>query len=99
FDAWVDWHQPHEFLECRSAFLRVVEHPLHVPSDTATYETQSGHLQRLTQNTRRAYVVLAVMPHKGRFLESDVPTAAYLFNSPLYSTCSTSMCSSVYIGR
>ncbi|KAJ7203479.1 glycoside hydrolase family 38 protein [Mycena haematopus] len=27
----------------------------------------------------------AVMPHKGHFLESDVPTAAYLFNSPLYT--------------
>ncbi|KAF8155248.1 glycoside hydrolase family 38 protein [Mycena galopus ATCC 62051] len=26
----------------------------------------------------------AVMPHKGHFLESDVPTAGYLFNSPLY---------------
>ncbi|KIK63743.1 glycoside hydrolase family 38 protein [Collybiopsis luxurians FD-317 M1] len=25
----------------------------------------------------------AVMPHKGHFLESDVPMAAYLFNSPL----------------
>lgn len=27
----------------------------------------------------------AVMPHKGHFLESDVPMAAYLFNSPLHS--------------
>ncbi|KAK7001722.1 glycoside hydrolase family 38 protein [Favolaschia claudopus] len=26
----------------------------------------------------------AVLPHKGHFLESDVPAAAYLFNSPLY---------------
>ena len=26
----------------------------------------------------------AVMPHVGSFLESDVPTAAYLFNSPLH---------------
>ncbi|KAI0944229.1 hypothetical protein AcW1_010259 [Taiwanofungus camphoratus] len=26
----------------------------------------------------------AVMPHKGHFLESDVPMAAYLFNSPLH---------------
>ncbi|KAK0458541.1 glycoside hydrolase family 38 protein [Desarmillaria tabescens] len=26
----------------------------------------------------------AVMPHVGSFLESDVPMAAYLFNSPLY---------------
>ncbi|KAJ7467473.1 glycoside hydrolase family 38 protein [Mycena latifolia] len=25
----------------------------------------------------------AVMPHKGHFLESDVPVAAYIFNSPL----------------
>src|ERR1700761_710860 len=27
----------------------------------------------------------AVMPHKGSFLESDVPIAGYLFNSPLHS--------------
>ncbi|KAL6305038.1 glycosyl hydrolases family 38 N-terminal domain-containing protein [Sparassis latifolia] len=26
----------------------------------------------------------ALMPHKGHFLESDVPVAAYLFNSPLH---------------
>ncbi|KAJ3842876.1 glycosyl hydrolases family 38 N-terminal domain-containing protein [Lentinula raphanica] len=26
----------------------------------------------------------AVMPHKGHFLESDVPMAAYLFNSPMH---------------
>lgn len=26
----------------------------------------------------------AVMPHKGHFLESDVPQAAYVFNSPLH---------------
>jgi alpha-mannosidase len=26
----------------------------------------------------------AVMPHEGHFLESSVPEAAYLFNSPLY---------------
>lgn len=26
----------------------------------------------------------AVLPHEGHFLESDVPMAAYLFNSPLY---------------
>ncbi|KAK7464842.1 Glycoside hydrolase, 38 vacuolar alpha mannosidase [Stygiomarasmius scandens] len=26
----------------------------------------------------------AVMPHEGHFLQSDVPMAAYLFNSPLY---------------
>ncbi|PCH42793.1 glycoside hydrolase family 38 protein [Wolfiporia cocos MD-104 SS10] len=26
----------------------------------------------------------AVMPHKGHFLESDVPIAAYLFNTPLH---------------
>ncbi|KIY67661.1 glycoside hydrolase family 38 protein [Cylindrobasidium torrendii FP15055 ss-10] len=26
----------------------------------------------------------AVMPHKGSFLESDVPQAAYLFNSPMF---------------
>ena len=26
----------------------------------------------------------AVMPHAGSFLESDVPTAAILFNSPLH---------------
>ncbi|KAJ3559346.1 hypothetical protein NM688_g401 [Phlebia brevispora] len=26
----------------------------------------------------------AVLPHKGSFLESDVPMAAYLFNSPVY---------------
>ncbi len=26
----------------------------------------------------------AVMPHKGSFLESDVPVAAYLYNSPLH---------------
>lgn len=25
-----------------------------------------------------------VLPHKGSFLESDVPMAAYLFNSPLH---------------
>ena len=28
----------------------------------------------------------AVMPHQGSFLESDVPIAAYLFNSPLHGT-------------
>ncbi len=28
----------------------------------------------------------AVMPHQGSFLESDVPVAAYLFNSPLHGT-------------
>ncbi|KAK7027819.1 glycoside hydrolase family 38 protein [Favolaschia claudopus] len=32
----------------------------------------------------------AVLPHKGHFLESDVPTAAYLFNSPLYRKPPTS---------
>lgn len=26
----------------------------------------------------------AVMPHQGHFLESDVPQAAYLYNSPLH---------------
>lgn len=26
----------------------------------------------------------AVMPHQGHFLDSDVPTAAFLFNSPLH---------------
>ncbi|KAJ7872234.1 hypothetical protein B0H13DRAFT_2349520 [Mycena leptocephala] len=31
----------------------------------------------------------AAMPHKGHFLESDVPTAAYLFNSPLYIALTT----------
>ncbi|KAG5635742.1 hypothetical protein H0H81_010225 [Sphagnurus paluster] len=29
----------------------------------------------------------AVMPHEGHFLESDVPIAAYLFNSPLKVRC------------
>jgi alpha-mannosidase len=29
----------------------------------------------------------AVMPHEGHFLESDVPVAAYLFNSPLRMRC------------
>ncbi|KAJ7643881.1 glycoside hydrolase family 38 protein [Roridomyces roridus] len=135
FDAWVDWHQRHEFLK--------FELPLNIHSDTATYETQFGHLQRPThKNTTwdmakfevcgHKYADLseygygvaflseskygfacqgnilrisllraatepdaeqdqgehtfswAVMPHKGHFLESDVPTAAYLFNSPLY---------------
>lgn len=28
----------------------------------------------------------ALMPHQGHFLESDVPMAAYLFNSPLHGT-------------
>ena len=28
----------------------------------------------------------AVMPHIGHFLQSDVPQAAYIFNSPLHST-------------
>lgn len=29
----------------------------------------------------------AILPHQGSFLESDVPQAAYLFNSPLYVRC------------
>ncbi|KAJ7872246.1 glycoside hydrolase family 38 protein [Mycena leptocephala] len=135
FDAWVDWHQRHEFLK--------FELPLAISSDNATYETQFGWVQRPThKNTTwdmakfevcgHKYADLseygygvallseskygfacqgnilrisllraatepdaeqdqgehkfswAVMPHKGHFLESDVPTAAYLFNSPLY---------------
>ncbi|KAJ7113374.1 glycoside hydrolase family 38 protein [Mycena epipterygia] len=135
FDAFVDWHQRHEFLK--------FELPLNIHSDNATYETQFGHVQRPThKNTTwdmakfevcgHKYADLseygygvallseskygfacqgniirisllraatepdaeqdqgehtfswAVMPHKGHFLESDVPTAAYLFNSPLY---------------
>ena len=28
----------------------------------------------------------AVLPHVGHFLESDVPIAAYLYNSPLHRT-------------
>ncbi|KAJ7639802.1 glycoside hydrolase family 38 protein [Mycena polygramma] len=135
FDAWVDWHQRHEFLK--------FELPLAISNDNATYETQFGWVQRPThKNTTwdmakfevcgHKYADLseygygvallseskygfacqsnvlrisllraatepdaeqdqgehsfswAVMPHKGHFLESDVPTAAYLFNSPLY---------------
>ncbi|KAJ7199975.1 glycoside hydrolase family 38 protein [Mycena pura] len=135
FDAWVDWHQRHEFLK--------FELPLDLHSDNATYETQFGWVQRPThKNTTwdmakfevcgHKYADLseygygvallseskygfacqsnvlrisllrsatepdaeqdqgehtfswAVMPHQGHFLESDVPTAAYLFNSPLY---------------
>ncbi|KAJ7781792.1 glycoside hydrolase family 38 protein [Mycena maculata] len=135
FDAWVNWHERHEFLK--------FELPLNIHSDNATYETQFGHVQRPThKNTTwdmakfevcgHKYADLseygygvailseskygfacqgnilrisllraatepdaeqdqgehtfswAVMPHKGHFLESDVPTAAYLFNSPLY---------------
>ncbi|KAJ7020033.1 glycosyl hydrolases family 38 N-terminal domain-containing protein [Mycena alexandri] len=135
FDAWVDWHQRHEFLK--------FEIPLSISSDNATYETQFGWVQRPThKNTTwdmakfevcgHKYADLseygygvallseskygfscqgnvlrisllraatepdadqdqgehrfswAVLPHKGHFLESDVPTAAYLFNSPLY---------------
>ncbi|KAJ6573329.1 glycoside hydrolase family 38 protein [Mycena sp. CBHHK59/15] len=141
FDAFVDWHQRHEFLK--------FELPLNIHSDNATYETQFGHLQRPThKNTTwdmakfevcgHKYADLseygygvallseskygfacqgnilrisllraatepdaeqdqgehtfswAVMPHKGHFLESDVPTAAYLFNSPLYIRSLTS---------
>src|ERR1700729_3111451 len=29
----------------------------------------------------------AVMPHLGHFFESDVPVAAYIFNSPLHGRC------------
>ncbi|KAF7352563.1 Glycoside hydrolase family 38 protein [Mycena venus] len=125
FDAWVDWHQRHEFLK--------FELPLAISSDNATYETQFGWVQRPTHknttwdmakfevcghkvwtrcfantashakgNILRISLLRAatepdaeqdqgehtfswaVMPHKGHFLESDVPTAAYLFNSPLY---------------
>ncbi|KAF7312531.1 Glycoside hydrolase family 38 protein [Mycena indigotica] len=135
FDAWVDWHERHEFLK--------FELPLDIHSDNATYETQFGWVQRPThKNTTwdmakfevcgHKYADLseygygvallseskygfacqgnvlrisllraatepdaeqdqgehtfswAVLPHKGHFLESDVPTAAYLFNSPLY---------------
>ncbi|KAJ6546194.1 glycoside hydrolase family 38 protein [Mycena vulgaris] len=135
FDALVDWHQRHEFLK--------FELPLNIHSDTATYETQFGHIQRPThKNTTwdmakfevcgHKYADLseygygvallseskygfacqgnilrisllraatepdaeqdqgehtfswAVMPHKGHFLESDVPVAAYLFNSQLH---------------
>nr|GAT45299.1 glycoside hydrolase family 38 protein [Mycena chlorophos] len=135
FDAWVDWHERHEFLK--------FELPLDIHSDNATYETQFGWVQRpthknttwdiakfevcghkyadlseygygvallseskygfaCTANVLRISLLRAatepdadqdqgehtfswaVMPHKGHFLESDVPTAAYLFNSPLY---------------
>ncbi|CAK5279299.1 unnamed protein product [Mycena citricolor] len=135
FDAWVDWHERHEFLK--------FELPLEIQSNNATYETQFGWVQRPThKNTTwdmaqfevcgHKYADLseygygvallseskygfactgnvlrmsllraatepdaeqdqgehtfswAVMPHKGHFLESDVPQAAYLFNSPLY---------------
>ena len=31
----------------------------------------------------------AVMPHRGHFLQSTVPIAAYLFNSPLHRMSST----------
>jgi len=41
----------------------------------------------------------AVMPHEGHFLESDVPIAAYLYNSPLRVRClpagTTDMLSSI----
>lgn len=45
----------------------------------------------VTKNTTGMHeFAWAVMPHKGHFLESDVPQAAYLFNSPLHcqSRCS-----------
>ncbi|KAJ7889028.1 galactose mutarotase-like domain-containing protein [Mycena leptocephala] len=124
FDAWVDWHQRHEFLK--------FELPLAISNDNATYETQFGWVQRPThknttwdmaklevcrhkcaglseygygvallseskygfasQGPRKYPPDLVASPHRaqvlmgchGHFLESDVPTAAYLFNSPLY---------------
>jgi alpha-mannosidase len=33
----------------------------------------------------------AVLPHQGHFLESDVPMAGYLFNSPLHGWCFPSL--------
>ncbi|KIY52201.1 glycoside hydrolase family 38 protein [Fistulina hepatica ATCC 64428] len=135
FDASVDWHQRHQFLK--------FELPLDIHSDTATYETQFGHVARPThknttwdiakfevcghkfadlseygygvailseskygfsclgnvlsisllrgatapdpeQDQGKHEFSWAVMPHKGSFLESDVPIAGYLFNSPLH---------------
>ncbi|CAL1697504.1 unnamed protein product [Somion occarium] len=135
FDAEVDWHERHKFLK--------FEVPLDIHSESATYETQFGHVQRPTHknttwdaakfevcghkfadlsefgygvailseskygfscrgNVLRISLLRAatapdadqdigshefswaLMPHQGHFLESDVPMAAYLFNSPVY---------------
>ena len=61
FDAYVDWHQRHEFLKCKlvsstnngithsfANFFIIVELPLNIHSDYATYETQFGYVQRPT---------------------------------------------------
>jgi alpha-mannosidase len=40
----------------------------------------------------------AVMPHRGHFLESDVPVAAYLFNSPIHGELSDGMYYGMLVG-
>ncbi|RDB17533.1 Alpha-mannosidase [Hypsizygus marmoreus] len=57
-----------------------------------------GHLLRISllraatapdaeQDQGEHHFSWAVMPHEGHFLESDVPMAAYLFNSPIRVRC------------
>jgi alpha-mannosidase len=44
------------------------------------------------QDQGKHYFSWAVMPHEGHFLESDVPIAGYLYNSPLRLRCIPSGC-------
>ncbi len=51
-----------------------------VPTRTASYNYCAGKHE----------FSLAVLPHRGHFVESHVPIAAYLFNSPLHGTPASS---------
>lgn len=77
FDAVVDWHQRHEFLKCKMsvvycphcatswAVFLLVELPLNIHNDNATYETQFGHVQRPThRNTTWDIAKFEVCGHK-----------------------------------
>ncbi|KAF8991674.1 glycosyl hydrolases family 38 N-terminal domain-containing protein [Cyathus striatus] len=73
FDAVVDWHQRHEFLKCMSrihtraphVYTTLVEIPLVIHNDNATYETQSGYVQRPThKNTTWDIAKFEICEHK-----------------------------------
>lgn len=76
FEADVDWRERHQFLKCKSigsSILSIteiavlVELPLDINRDVATYETQFGHVQRPThKNTTWDAAKFEVWGHKVR---------------------------------
>lgn len=77
FDAEVDWHERHKFLKCKSCeayitclILSLVEIPVDIRNDNATYEAPFGYVQRPThKNTSMDIAKFEVCAHKVSPLE------------------------------